>query len=77
MHLRRILRGGTTPTTTSCGPRGWRFRLADVLLAIDPDTRKGLLNARGSYVVQIWNFRKDDLTEQSEECLSFLAQLLN
>jgi len=24
-----------------------------------------------------WNLRNDDLTEQPEECLSFLAQLLN
>jgi hypothetical protein len=45
---------------------GRPIRLADVLLATDTTAR----------VVSHWDWKHDDLTEQSEECLAFLASLL-
>jgi hypothetical protein len=38
---------------------------------------KGMTDEYWGYTKFRWNLRKDDLTEQSDECLSFLAQLLN
>jgi hypothetical protein len=67
------------------------IRLADVLLAIDKndevvvnvDTEgvfaywKSPPKGGGNYRRgATWNLRKDDLTQQSDECISFLAELL-
>jgi hypothetical protein len=52
------------------------IRLADVLLAMfegDAEERADEL-IHGS--VKVWNLRKDDLNEQSEETITFLAELL-
>ena len=60
------------------------IRLADVLLAIpksEPLTLFperlifGEVNEKGAF--GIWNLRKDDLNEQSEETIDFLAGLLS
>lgn len=62
-------------------------RLADVLLAIG-DRERIHVGGRGRFFTfkgddmrdmvggRFWNLRKDDLTEQSDECLAFLAELL-
>lgn len=65
------------------GPRA--VRLADVLLAIQK--ARGGMWARHSGVFEVdqwvkdllpmYDLRKDDLTEQSDECVAFLAKLLN
>lgn len=58
------------------------IRLADVLLAIEQTEhwRKGtFLRERKTTIHDVyerWNLRKDDLTQQSDECLQFLADLL-
>lgn len=68
------------------------LRLADVLLAAltkwrnTPDLKEeprmwlefvaALCNGSSEFVPQAWNLRKDDLAEQSDECLAFLANLL-
>lgn len=56
-------------------------RLADVLLAINtksslPDNVNIDRNGGVDTTCQ-WNLRADNLTEQSDECLEFLAALLN
>jgi hypothetical protein len=56
------------------------IRLADVLLAIsDPaviiTSHKGEFRHMGVEAAY-WNLRKDDLTEQSDETLALLAELL-
>lgn len=65
---------------------GRPVRLADVLLAlptlwVQPKTdvgngtrsiNSGMMNSGIS-----WNLRRDDLAEQSDECVSFLAELLS
>ena len=59
------------------------IRLADVLLAVQKQEYGGSPEFRytcekltsGAWHVH-WNLRKDDLTEQSEECISFLYDLL-
>lgn len=60
------------------------IRLADVLLAIKKDGFS--LSSDGIFLENIdyetykecgaWNLRKDDLNEQSEETINFLAELL-
>jgi hypothetical protein len=55
--------------------------LADVLLAIEKmliDENSGIWGKtdRQNSVVSHWNLRKDDLNEQSEETIDFLAELL-
>ena len=69
---------------------GRPVRLADVLLAIERSDHDELYSVgEGGWFYQdtlqgdgyanmdvLWNLRKDDLTEQSDECVSFLAQLL-
>lgn len=65
--------------------------LCDVLLAIGPDNQPVTVNTVGvmtSYKAaddgqtpiwdkqSEWNLRKDDLTEQSDECVAFLYELL-
>lgn len=63
---------------------GRPIRLADVLLALnnhksvrEPDKHEwqiyGLCN---DAFPRSWNLRKDDLSEQSDECISFLYELL-
>lgn len=64
-------------------------RLADVLLAIDrtrcqiraliqsPDTLTIEKVGYGRSIIFDWNLRQDDLNEQSDECIAFLANLLN
>jgi hypothetical protein len=65
------------------------IRLADVLLAIPNQYGQKLstgyisgdrinvsLEADTLDVVAYWNLRKDDLTEQSDECINFLYELL-
>lgn len=61
------------------------IRLADVLLAIGKKTThdfgyyccdNGVIAQTGSGAKANWNLRKDDLTEQSDECIIFLADLL-
>ena len=59
------------------------IRLADVLLAImEVDVEKAFPTENYpatkiiAMIVGRWNLRKDDLTEQSDECVAFLAQLL-
>jgi hypothetical protein len=70
-------------TTVFDGP----IRLADVLLAIQATTTtKGttLVNSYGIFMDTHfnmdmnagWNLRQDDLTLQSDECVAFLASLL-
>src|SRR4029077_17503177 len=61
-------------------------RLADVLLAIKRNVKEG--RDKTEYLFDIvselwgkrkawgWNLHKDDLTEQSAECITFLADLL-
>lgn len=63
-------------------------RLSDVLLAIDrtrtgvraliqsPDTLTIERTMHGYTIIGDWNLRADDLTGQSPECISFLADLL-
>lgn len=66
-------------------------RLADVLLAIEANVKDGhtqVISSTGHfgdwngidsgahYPSVMWNFRKDDLTEQSDKTLAFLASLL-
>ena len=72
------------------GLTGWQsVRLADVLLAMQGNHRavvavdiNGHLldcdNDMKEWVIleQKWNLRKDDLTEQSDETISWLADLL-
>jgi hypothetical protein len=64
---------------------GRPIRLADMLLAIGNPFVE--VHANGGIVTQtnwpghklqqaVWNLRKDDLTEQSDECIEFLADLL-
>lgn len=59
------------------------IRLADVLLAIRDNTGMNRphvhINGEGLEIghSRFWNCRKDDLTEQSEETLHFLATLLS
>jgi hypothetical protein len=62
---------------------GRPIRLADVLLAMDRYARTEVCVGKdGSFCVgdgpkmAWWKLRKDDLTEQSDECVAFLAQLL-
>jgi hypothetical protein len=59
------------------------IRLADVLLAaIECDLEKIYPNEKFPFtkvsatIVALWNLRKDDLTHQSDETLSFIASLL-
>lgn len=69
------------------GPSELRpIRLADVLLAIK--NKSILVDITGNFwewrsmneaprsFAATWNLRKDDLTEQSDECITFLAELL-
>lgn len=59
-------------------------RLADVLLAVNYDHLAPLAEERRERVkdltvaeiVSRWNLRQDDLTEQSDECILFLSNLL-
>ena len=65
------------------------IHLADVLLAIDKKGDEHHLTSEGQFALYDpedgnmylskvwWNLRKDDLTEQSDECITFLADLLN
>jgi hypothetical protein len=67
------------------------IRLADVLLAItkaSPNNHNRVwLKSDGRFVLNEngnslhnpadWNLRKDDLTEQSEECINFIYELLH
>jgi hypothetical protein len=62
---------------------GRAIRLADVLLAIGKDGRVEYamaahdgLQIRVGYDAVYWNLRKDDLAEQSDECVAHLAHLL-
>lgn len=59
------------------------IRLADVLLAIGSGVRLEEQTSSGELAIGIagrgwtrWNLRKDDLAEQSDECIAFLADLL-
>lgn len=63
------------------------IRLADVLLAVPhlkPKDHRNIVRGQAESVGNVgfmtviceWNLRKDDLTEQSDECLTFLADLL-
>ena len=60
------------------------IRLADVLLALETKSKQDPLNEYQSLhdrhgvtaTLRLWNLRKDNLTEQSDGCLEFLAQLL-
>lgn len=61
-------------------------RLADVLLALGqlkkPYRRPFLVTERGEFVDvnfnlrSTWNLRQDDLSQQSDECVAFLYELL-
>jgi hypothetical protein len=73
--------------TCSCPPDSERklpCRLADVLLAIKSthyaldSEGEFMLHADGSwhYAGPIWNLRNDDLSQQSNECIEFLYDLL-
>lgn len=75
-----------TMFSDSFTPEGRPIRLADVLLTIDavqmknlyekkiiPIPRKGIF---GKICDGKWNFFKDDLTQQSEETIDFLYELL-
>ncbi len=54
------------------------IRLADVLLAIG---RPALYDSSAYFLYkngnEVWDLRRDDLTEQSDECVAFLADLLS
>lgn len=57
------------------------IRLADVLSAIgNVDARVKVdgdkLKVFADETMLTWNLRKDDLTEQSDECVEFLAEIL-
>lgn len=60
----------------------FKIHLADVLLAINSQSKVFVeIDMRGRFVVnedstELWNLRKDDLTEQSDKCIKFLADLL-
>jgi hypothetical protein len=70
------------------GSGGFKYRpirLADVLLAIDGTTQGQLIAIRPNgdmYRSDIqntkwhWNLRNDDLSQQSNECIEFLYDLL-
>jgi hypothetical protein len=67
-------------TGTDMWVRDDTIRLADVLML--PDTSE-MLNATDEEnatvcfrFIRMWNLRKDDLTEQSDECVAFLYNLL-
>jgi len=66
---------------------GRPIRLADVLLAVPhlkPRDHRNIVRGQAESagnvgfvtVVCEWNLRKDDLTEQSDECVAFLYELL-
>lgn len=69
---------------------GRPIRLADVLLAIDHETDEGIAITRQGRFLQLedsgwrtqlnglhgWNLRNDNLTEQSDETVDFIYQLL-
>jgi hypothetical protein len=73
--------GGGCTYGVQLGP----IRLADVLLAIGGRNVKSYYSVHkdGHWCISNfrdlcwWNLRKDDLTEQSDECIAFLADLLN
>lgn len=52
------------------------IRLADVLLAINESKKRPYGYDVLMEIVAYWNLRKDDLSEQSVECVAFLAGLL-
>jgi hypothetical protein len=60
--------------------QGRPIRLADVLLAINATLRKERgtisLDENSVKLILFWNLRADDLEKQSEETISFLAELL-
>lgn len=65
------------------------IRLAEVLLAIGnkdyqqmlahqmQETTLTMISSVVAQTIYHWNLRKDDLTEQSDECIEFLANLLS
>jgi hypothetical protein len=62
---------------------GEHIRLADVLLAMHERNRGDdiYVHMNGAIIQfqgasEVWNLRKDDLTEQSDECIKFLSDLL-
>jgi hypothetical protein len=55
---------------------GRPVRLADVLLAINESKKRPYGYDVLMEIVAYWNLRKDDLSEQSVECVAFLAELL-
>lgn len=55
-------------------------RLADVLLAIETSEGKvydRAVNESMATALNIWNLRADDLEKQSEDTITFLAELLS
>jgi hypothetical protein len=58
------------------------IRLADVLLALKGPQDKWIKNSdkfrsHGWDVVRAWDLTKDDLTQQSEETVEFIAGIMN
>lgn len=72
------------------GGNAERASLADVLLALGTESKLKINNLGGFSILEEtikgrqwvdialprWNLRNDNLTEQSEECLAFLSELL-
>ena len=61
---------------------GRTIRLADVLLALKGPQDKWIKNSdkfrsHGWDVVRAWDLTKDDLTQQSEETVEFIAGIMN
>jgi hypothetical protein len=63
------------------------IRLADVLLAIVKSPAHGKFASAGDFfdqmveadflkVIRLYDLRQDDLAQQSDECVAFLARLL-
>lgn len=53
------------------------LHLADILLAITPHlTNSDYDNDKDRKIIDLWNLRNDDLTDQSEQTITFLYDLL-
>jgi hypothetical protein len=65
------------------GDAGRSIRLTDVIMAMetgrwyrDPRTRGREISDDTSKVIALWSLEEDELAQQSDECIGFLADLL-
>lgn len=76
------LKFGEFVTSLGSGEDTRPIRLADVLLVIEGRFSEAEIITKDPYyetfgdIISRWNLRKDSLTDQSDECLAFLANLL-